>query len=94
VIERNLAEPLRNLAALYPVVTVTGPRQSGKTTLCRSVFADLAYVSLEPLDVREAAVSDPRGFLAEYSRGAVIDEVRAPVKFSPRLPVRSSSPVF
>ncbi len=62
-----------------PVVAVTGPRQSGKTTLCRHVFADRPYVSLEPLDAREFATQDPRGFLRELRNGAVIDEVqRAP----------------
>lgn len=76
MIERNLATPLRNLAGLYPVVTVTGPRQAGKTTLCRAVFPDKPYVSLEPLDVREAATADPRGFLAEHAAGAVFDEVQ------------------
>ena len=63
----------------YPVVTVTGPRQSGKTTLCRTVCSDLPYVSLEGMDVRTYALEDPRGFLHEYRDGAVIDEVqRAP----------------
>lgn len=64
---------------MYPVVSVTGPRQSGKTTLCRAAFPQLPYVSLEPLDVREFAVADPRGFLASLPNGAIIDEVqRAP----------------
>ncbi len=76
VIERNLRSSLEKLASLYPVVTVTGPRQSGKTTLCRSCFPDLDYVSLEPLDRREDAQADPRGFLAEHSRGVIIDEVQ------------------
>lgn len=75
MIPRNLAGPLRDLAHMYPVVTVTGPRQSGKTTLCRAVFPDKAYVSLEPLDEREFATRDPRGFLRLYAQGAVIDEV-------------------
>lgn len=62
-----------------PIVAVTGPRQSGKTTLCRQVFDDRPYVSLEPLDRREYATSDPRGFLRELEDGAVIDEAqRAP----------------
>ena len=62
-----------------PVVTVTGPRQSGKTTLCRAAFPDKPYVSLEPLDAREYAVTDPRGFLAEIPDGAILDEIqRAP----------------
>jgi predicted AAA+ superfamily ATPase len=76
VIDRNLAGPLRDLAALYPVVTVTGPRQSGKTTLCRATFPDKAYVSLEPLDQREFAKVDPRGFLQTYAGGAIVDEVQ------------------
>jgi len=76
MIPRNLAGPLRDLAKRYPVVTVTGPRQSGKTTLCRATFPDTAYVSLEPLDEREFARTDPRGFLRLYADGAVIDEVQ------------------
>lgn len=79
MITRDATDRLRALAALYPVVTVTGPRQSGKTTLCRTVFPTLPYVSLEPLDVRDHAIRDPRGFLAELPHGAVLDEVqRAP----------------
>ena len=76
MIERNLSPILRNRLNQYPVVTVTGPRQSGKTTLCRAVLPDRPYVSLEPLDVRDYARSDPRGFLAEYPNGAVLDEVQ------------------
>jgi len=83
MIARDLADIVLDAALLYPVVTVTGPRQSGKTTLCRALFPDRPYVSLEPLDVREHAVSDPRGFLAEIEDGAVLDEVQhAPGLFS------------
>ncbi len=79
MIDRVAAPYLAELARHYPVVTVTGPRQSGKTTLCRATFPGLPYVSLEPLDVRESALTDPRGFLARFPNGAVIDEVqRAP----------------
>ena len=79
VIERDLAVPLRERLRHYPVVTVTGPRQSGKTTLCRTLLSDRPYVSLEGMDVRAYARQDPRGFLREYRGGAVIDEVqRAP----------------
>ncbi len=79
VIDRNLAAPLVDRARHYPVVTVTGPRQSGKTTLCQMVFPDRPYVSLEALDMRAYARDDPRGFLNEHREGAVIDEVqRAP----------------
>lgn len=76
MIARVSAARLERLASLYPVVTVTGPRQSGKTTLCRATFPSLAYVSLEPLDTREAALSDPRGFISQFPNGAIIDEVQ------------------
>ncbi len=76
MISRALEPKLRELATYYPVVLVTGPRQSGKTTLCRAVFADRPYVSLEALDNREFASADPRGFLAEYAGGAILDEVQ------------------
>jgi hypothetical protein len=66
-----------------PVVAVTGPRQSGKTTLCRASFPNHDYVSLEPLDNRDFAVSDPRGFLAQHRGPVILDEVqRAPDLFS------------
>jgi len=58
------------------VVTLTGPRQSGKTTLCRATFPGKKYVNLEPLDTRELVRGDPRGFLAEYSAGVVLDEIQ------------------
>jgi predicted AAA+ superfamily ATPase len=76
VIHRLLAPRLRALARKFPVVTVTGPRQSGKTTLCRSVFPRMPYASLEAPDVQAFAHSDPRGFLAGYPKGAILDEVQ------------------
>jgi hypothetical protein len=79
LIPRNAAKSLMTLAREYPVLVVTGPRQSGKTTLCKAVFPDLPYASLEEPDVRQFAVDDPRGFLAQYADGALLDEVqRAP----------------
>ena len=58
---------------------MTGPRQSGKTVLCRAAFPDLAYVNLERPDERDFAVSDPRGFLDRHPAGAILDEIqRAP----------------
>lgn len=60
----------------YPVITLTGPRQSGKTTLARAAFADKPYVSLETPEDREFAQADPRGFLARYPEGAIVDEVQ------------------
>ncbi|HSV26259.1 MAG TPA: ATP-binding protein [Sedimentisphaerales bacterium] len=83
MIKRAITSKLMELAEKFPVLAVLGPRQSGKTTLVRAVFAEKDYVSLEDLDTRQFAVSDPRGFLASYGRGAVIDEVqRAPDLFS------------
>ncbi len=76
MIPRKLTSALLALAGFYPVVVVTGPRQAGKTTLCRAAFPDKAYVSLEALDTREFAQTDPRGFLAEYRNGAIIDEIQ------------------
>jgi uncharacterized protein len=82
MIPRVLDPVLRRLAATMPAVAVTGPRQSGKTTLCRATFPRHRYVSLEPLDTRDYAATDPRGFLAEYGQGAVLDEVqRVPTLF-------------
>lgn len=73
---RTLETLVLGIADDYPVVTVIGPRQSGKTTFCRAVFPKKPYVNLEPLDEREYARRDPRGFLAEYPDGAVIDEIQ------------------
>jgi uncharacterized protein len=83
LIERLLAPILQQRAQQYPLVGVIGPRQSGKTTLVRQVFADKPYVSLEDLDVNAYARDDPRGFLANYPQGAILDEVqKAPDLFS------------
>ncbi|SDB49215.1 AAA domain-containing protein [Desulfonatronum thiosulfatophilum] len=74
--ERTIKQALHYLAAKYPVVTVTGPRQSGKTTLCRMTYPDRKYVNLEAPDVRQFAIDDPRGFLAECREGAILDEIQ------------------
>lgn len=79
LIERELKHELRAAAREYAVVTLLGPRQSGKTTLARVCFPDKPWVSLEDPDVRLAAQTDPRGFLAQYPDGLILDEVqRAP----------------
>lgn len=71
------------LAKGYPIVAITGPRQSGKTTLARKAFAHKPYVSLEDPDTRDFAHEDPRGFLARYPDGAIVDEAqRCPSLFS------------
>lgn len=74
-IYRTLETPLKFLATKYPVITLTGPRQSGKSTLVRHAFPQMPYVSCEDPDIRQFAAQDPRGFLATYP-SAVIDEVQ------------------
>ncbi|MDE0658360.1 MAG: ATP-binding protein [Gammaproteobacteria bacterium] len=76
MVTRDLASPLRQAATWSPSITVTGPRQSGKTTLCRAMFPDHPYRSLEAPDDRAFAIEDPRAFLAQFPDGAVIDEVQ------------------
>ena len=76
MIEREITPVLNSLFRQYPFITVTGPRQSGKTTLCRAAFPNLNYVNLEAPDQRDFAESDPRGFLAQLGEGAIIDEVQ------------------
>ena len=76
MIEREITDRLTALFRQYPFVTVTGPRQSGKTTLCRAAFPDLKYASLEEPDQREFAETDPRGFLSQLGEEAIIDEIQ------------------
>jgi predicted AAA+ superfamily ATPase len=83
MILRALGTVLRRAARRFPVITVTGPRQSGKTTLVKHEFPRHAYVSLEESDHRVFALEDPRGFLAQFPGPLVIDEAqRAPDLFS------------
>lgn len=74
--QRTLGPHLERLFSQYPFVTITGPRQSGKTTLCRATFPHLPYANLEAPDVREFALTDPRGFLAQFRDGAILDEIQ------------------
>jgi predicted AAA+ superfamily ATPase len=76
LVSRAISPLLANSFASYPVVTVMGPRQSGKTTLCRTAFPALPYFNMERPDLREATAADPRGFLARAADGAIIDEVQ------------------
>jgi predicted AAA+ superfamily ATPase len=83
MLKRTATNRLIALSAWYPIVAVTGPRQSGKTTLVREAFAGKPYLTLEDPDVRATALADPRGFLALYPDGAILDEAqRAPDLFS------------
>lgn len=76
LITREIAVQIKRLATQYPVVTITGPRQSGKTTLCKMVFPLKPYVTLENPDSRQFAQLDPRAFLSSYPDGCVIDEIQ------------------
>ena len=76
MIVRDLTPKLIRAATQAPAITLTGPRQSGKTTLCRSVFPRHPYATLEAPDTRAFAAEDPRAFLAQFPEGAIIDEVQ------------------
>jgi uncharacterized protein len=76
MIKRDISSELVLAAREYPVVTILGPRQSGKTTLARMTFPDLPYFSLENPDTRQIAQDDPRAFLEPIKNGAILDEIQ------------------
>lgn len=77
--KRELLVELKGLAKKHPVITLLGPRQSGKTTLVKAAFPNKPYINLEDAEARTLAIEDPRSFMANYPDGAVFDEVqRAP----------------
>lgn len=83
MINRIIGDKVLALSKQFPIVTVTGPRQSGKSTLLKNQFPDYTYLSLEDPDTREFALSDPRGFLSTYPCQVIIDEAeRVPSLFS------------
>jgi uncharacterized protein len=83
VINRQIYKAIREYQNKYPILALTGPRQSGKTTLLKKLFPDYRYVSLENPDARDFALKDPNGFLAEYDDQMIFDEVQqAPAIFS------------
>lgn len=83
MIRRIAHDTIMRLARGFPVIAITGPRQSGKTTLARSAFPDKPYLTLEDPDTRLLAENDPRGLLSAYPDGLIIDEAqRAPLLFS------------
>lgn len=78
-IERTMAKAIKDAAKFFPVITLTGPRQSGKSTLLRHLFSDAPYFSMEDVAFREVALEDPKGFLSQFPESVIIDEVqRAP----------------
>jgi len=76
MIPRDSEQTIRTLLRGFPVITLTGPRQSGKTTLAKVIFADRPYASLEDPDIRRAAQDDPRSFLGRFPDGGILDEVQ------------------
>lgn len=83
MITRKIEPLLREMASQFKAVAITGPRQAGKTTLARMVFPDKPYVTLESLDERKRAISDPRLFLSRFRDGCILDEIqRTPELFS------------
>jgi predicted AAA+ superfamily ATPase len=76
MIDRDTEPRLKNLAGQFPAIVLTGPRQSGKSTVCQKVFAKLPYATLESPDVRAFASEDSRGFLKQFPKGAVLDEIQ------------------
>lgn len=74
-INRELATVIKEASQYFSVITVTGPRQSGKTTLLQNIFSELPYFSLENLDIQKFAVNDPIAFLNQHPNGMILDEV-------------------
>lgn len=82
-IARRLTKKIKDLGTQYPILAITGPRQSGKTTLLREAFPEYRYVTLEDPEVRQFAETDPRAFLDLYDQYVIFDEVqRVPLLFS------------
>jgi len=83
MIRRTLEKPIQRYSTQYPVIAIVGPRQSGKTTLARHMFPNHKYLSMENLDIQHMAEDDPRGFLEDYGKNLILDEIqRVPSLFS------------
>ena len=83
MIKRILGKKLQYYATIYPVVSITGPRQAGKTTLAKNTFPDYEYITLEDFDTRNIAINDPKAILETKAKGLIIDEIqRVPELFS------------
>jgi hypothetical protein len=76
MIKRDLEKILLDQSKKFPIVYLYGPRQSGKTTLCKKIFSNKKYINLESLDMKEYAEEDPRGFLNQFSEGVILDEIQ------------------
>ena len=82
-IKREIETEIKTLAKEFPIVAIMGPRQSGKTTLARHLFSKYKYISLEDPDIRNQAIADPRGMLADFGTNIILDEIqKVPELFS------------
>ncbi len=93
-VQRSCEHEVVALADKYPVVTLTGPRQAGKTTLCRMAFKKLPYANLEDPETRAYAEDDPKGFLANYATGAILDEFQRVPDLASYIQVLVDDPAF
>jgi predicted AAA+ superfamily ATPase len=83
LIKRKLSEHVKHAATYYPIISVAGPRQAGKSTMLQQVFSDYEYISLEDPDMYALASTDARGFFDRYKEGVIIDEAqKVPELFS------------
>ena len=83
MVARQIVNSINELKDKYPIIALTGPRQSGKTTLLKNLFSDYQYVSLEDPNSRDFAQNDPKGFLKNYAKKIIFDEIqRVPHLFS------------
>jgi len=76
MLPRLAAETIQTLRQGFPILAITGPRQSGKTTLAQACFDGYEYLNLEDLDLREEAEGDPRRFLTRRKSGSILDEAQ------------------
>ena len=76
MIQRKIDKKIKLALRQYPVICIVGPRQSGKTTLCKMLKPKYLYLNLEDISVRDFAKSDPKGFLESYNNGVIIDEIQ------------------
>ena len=75
-LSRDITTAIKEAYKSYSVIVVTGPRQSGKTTLIKNIFEGLTYYSMEDIDIRQMAIADPRAFLQVQGEGMILDEVQ------------------
>ncbi len=94
LVRRSLQGLTIEMSRRYPIVTITGPRQSGKTTMARMAFPRLPYANLEDPEIRAFSSADPKGFLSRYPRGAVIDEFQNVPALASYIQVMTDDPAF